>query len=87
MTHKIVQAASRPLLQKPQGRGTHSVGTGKESRNPGPPVQEPWLNYVMTIKYTEESKPIVDSNRLLTECRARGMVAERLFGEREVALC
>jgi L-ascorbate metabolism protein UlaG (beta-lactamase superfamily) len=48
--------------------------------------QEPWLNYVMSLKYTEESKPIVDSNRLLTECRTRGIVAERLFGEREVAL-
>ena len=48
--------------------------------------QEPWLNYVMSLKYTEESKPIVESNRLLAECRARGIVAERLFGEKEVAL-
>lgn len=48
--------------------------------------QEPWLNYVMSIKYTEQSKPIVESNRLLDACRARGIVAERLFGEKEVAL-
>ncbi len=47
--------------------------------------QEPWLNYVMSIKYTEASKPIVESNRLLSACRARGITAERLFGEKEVA--
>jgi hypothetical protein len=46
--------------------------------------QEPWLNYVMSIKYTEQSRPIVESNRLLQECAARGMVAERLFGEKEI---
>jgi L-ascorbate metabolism protein UlaG (beta-lactamase superfamily) len=48
--------------------------------------QEPWLNYVMSLKYTEESRPIVDSNRLIAECRARGIAAERLFGEREILL-
>jgi L-ascorbate metabolism protein UlaG (beta-lactamase superfamily) len=48
--------------------------------------QEPWLNYVMSIKYTDQSRPIVDSNRLIDVCRARGMEAERLFGEREILL-
>ena len=48
--------------------------------------QEPWLNYVMSIKYTPESNPIVESNRLLDSCRQRGMLAERLFGEREMLL-
>lgn len=46
--------------------------------------QEPWLNYIMSIKYTEESRPIVESNRLLEECRRRGLASERLFGEREM---
>jgi L-ascorbate metabolism protein UlaG (beta-lactamase superfamily) len=46
--------------------------------------QEPWLNYIMSLKYTEESKPIVESNRLIKECAARGIVAERLFGEKEI---
>jgi L-ascorbate metabolism protein UlaG (beta-lactamase superfamily) len=46
--------------------------------------QEPWLNHVMSIKYTEQSRPIVESNRLLEACRARGIAAERLFGEREI---
>lgn len=48
--------------------------------------QEPWLNHVMSIKYTPESNPIVHSNRLLDACRERGMIAERLFGEREMLL-
>jgi L-ascorbate metabolism protein UlaG (beta-lactamase superfamily) len=48
--------------------------------------QEPWLNYVMSIKYTEQSKPIVESDRLLHECRSRGIVAERLFGEKEILI-
>lgn len=46
--------------------------------------QEPWLNYVMSIKYTEQSRPIVESNRLIAECRARGITSERLFGEKEI---
>jgi L-ascorbate metabolism protein UlaG (beta-lactamase superfamily) len=48
--------------------------------------QEPWLNYVMSIKYTEESNPIVQSNLLLQTCHERGIVAERLFGEKEILL-
>jgi hypothetical protein len=48
--------------------------------------QEPWLNYVMSIKYTKDSRPIVHSNRLIQECRSRGMNAERLFGEKEILL-
>jgi L-ascorbate metabolism protein UlaG (beta-lactamase superfamily) len=48
--------------------------------------QEPWLNYVMSLKYSETSRPIVESNRLIHACRERGIVAERLFGEREMFL-
>ena len=48
--------------------------------------QEPWLNYVMSIKYTEQSRPIVESNKLIEECRARGLGVERLFGEKEILL-
>ncbi|MDQ1560105.1 MAG: hypothetical protein QOD32_3165 [Pyrinomonadaceae bacterium] len=48
--------------------------------------QEPWLNYVMSIKYTEESRPIVESNKLMQACHARGIVGERLFGEKEIFL-
>jgi L-ascorbate metabolism protein UlaG (beta-lactamase superfamily) len=48
--------------------------------------QEPWLNYIMSIKYTAESRPIVESDRLLQNCRERGVIAERLFGEKEILL-
>lgn len=48
--------------------------------------QEPWLNYVMSVKYTDESNPIIASNRLIDDCHEMGIVAERLFGEKEILL-
>lgn len=48
--------------------------------------QEPWLNYIMSVKYTPESNPIIASEALIEECTARGVVAERLFGEKEIFL-
>lgn len=45
---------------------------------------EPWLKYFTSIRYTEESRPITHSNRLIEECRRRGLVSERLFGEKEI---
>lgn len=48
--------------------------------------QEPWLNYILTLKYTSESRPITESNRLLAACAERGITAERLFGEKEILL-
>jgi L-ascorbate metabolism protein UlaG (beta-lactamase superfamily) len=48
--------------------------------------QEPWLNHIMSLKYTEESRPIVESNRLIGERIAHGAYAERLFGEKEILI-
>lgn len=48
--------------------------------------QEPWLNYIMSVKYTEQSNPIIASNKLIEACRSRGVQAERLFGEKEILL-
>lgn len=45
---------------------------------------EPWLEYISSIKYTDESKPIVESNALIQKCTDKGIVAERLFGEKEI---
>ncbi|RBL90510.1 MBL fold metallo-hydrolase [Chitinophaga flava] len=45
---------------------------------------EPWLEFISTIRYTEESRPIVQSNLLVAECINRGITAERLFGEKEI---
>lgn len=46
--------------------------------------QEPWLTYALSIKYTEESNPIIDSNKLIESCRTREITAERLFGKKEL---
>jgi len=48
--------------------------------------QEPWLNYIMSLKYTEQSRPIVESNKLIEACKGRNIVAERLFGEKEILM-
>jgi L-ascorbate metabolism protein UlaG (beta-lactamase superfamily) len=45
---------------------------------------EPWLKFISSIQYTDESNPIVASNKLIEACRQSGMVAERLFGEKEL---
>lgn len=45
--------------------------------------QEPWLGYIMSVHYTAESRPIVCSDQLIAACRARGVVAERLYGSME----
>ena len=46
--------------------------------------QEPWCEFISSIKYTDESIPIVESNKLVEECISRGLIAERLFGEKEI---
>ena len=46
--------------------------------------QEPWLNHVMSIRYDDDSRPIVESNRLIRTCQSVGIRSERLFGEREM---
>jgi L-ascorbate metabolism protein UlaG (beta-lactamase superfamily) len=48
--------------------------------------QEPWLTYLTSIQYTEESKPIVESNRLVEACRQRGITSERLYYQKEIHL-
>ena len=46
--------------------------------------QEPWLEFISSIKYTEESNPIVASNKLLKYCMEKEIISERLFGEKEL---
>ncbi|MBB6112605.1 L-ascorbate metabolism protein UlaG, beta-lactamase superfamily [Mucilaginibacter lappiensis] len=43
---------------------------------------EPWLKYISSIKYTDESKPIVESNKLIEYCRSKNIEPERLYGEK-----
>ena len=45
---------------------------------------EPWLTYLTSIHYTDESRPIVQSRALVQTCAALGIPAEVLFGKREM---
>ncbi|MFA0960206.1 MBL fold metallo-hydrolase [Roseivirga sp. BDSF3-8] len=45
---------------------------------------EPWLEFISSIKYTDESKPIVESNRLLEKCKELNIDGERLYGEKTI---
>ena len=47
---------------------------------------EPWLSYLVAAHYTEQSRPIIESDRLVASCKHRGIVAERLFGRKEILL-
>jgi L-ascorbate metabolism protein UlaG (beta-lactamase superfamily) len=47
---------------------------------------EPWLTYLTSIPYADESRPIVESRALVRECRAMGVCAEALHGKRELRL-
>jgi L-ascorbate metabolism protein UlaG (beta-lactamase superfamily) len=48
--------------------------------------QEPWLNHVMSLKYSAHSPPIVESNKLMRLRHDAGLHAERLFGSKELLL-
>ena len=48
--------------------------------------QEPWLNHIMCLRYSDSSPQIVESNKLLEACQKRGIISERLFGCREMYL-
>ncbi len=45
---------------------------------------EPWVEFITSVKYTDASNPIVQSNQLLRFCEGRGITAERLYGEKEL---
>jgi len=49
-------------------------------------AQEPWLIHISGLAYTETSVQILESNRLVEECKAQGISAERLFGKHEMLL-
>ncbi|MFK7784273.1 MAG: MBL fold metallo-hydrolase [Crocinitomicaceae bacterium] len=46
--------------------------------------EEPWIDYILEVHYTEESNPIIQSNMLVEKCRNEGRKAQRLFGEAEL---
>ncbi len=48
--------------------------------------QEPWCCFISSLKYTSESKPIVESGKLVATCIERGRPAELLFGKKEILI-
>lgn len=46
--------------------------------------QEPWVNHILDNQFTEESNSVIESRRLVEECKARGIYAENLFGKKEI---
>lgn len=48
--------------------------------------QEPWLTFITSIQYTDQSRPIVEANRLVEDCRGLNITSERLYGQKEIYL-
>lgn len=48
--------------------------------------QEPWLGHIRGVRPTPQSMHIIESDRLVEECRRRGIVSERLFNKKEMIL-
>jgi L-ascorbate metabolism protein UlaG (beta-lactamase superfamily) len=48
--------------------------------------QEPWLNYLTSLHYTPTSRQIVESDKLVEDCRSRGIPSERLYCQKEIVL-
>lgn len=47
---------------------------------------EPWLKHILSLEYTDQSNPIIQSKKLIDYCRSRGIYSEMLFGEKEILL-
>lgn len=47
---------------------------------------EPWFNYFMGIEYSDDSKQIVESQKLIDLCDRKGIPASRMFGRQRFDL-
>jgi len=45
---------------------------------------EPWLTYILSINYNNDSIQIKESDRFIMECNKRGILAQRLFAKNEI---
>jgi L-ascorbate metabolism protein UlaG (beta-lactamase superfamily) len=45
---------------------------------------EPWLTFISSVSYTDESPAIIESNQLIARCAAAGIAAARLYGRAEI---
>jgi L-ascorbate metabolism protein UlaG (beta-lactamase superfamily) len=48
--------------------------------------QEPWLRYLMGLEYDSDSIQLKESDKLVNHCRSEGMIAERLYGSRDILM-
>lgn len=46
--------------------------------------QEPWMQYIMGLQYKPDSIQLTESDKFLKLCAGQGIVAERLFGSKEI---
>lgn len=47
---------------------------------------EPWLGYVLSLSYKDDSKQIVESRNFIAECDKSGIDAELLYGQKTILL-
>ncbi len=47
---------------------------------------EPWLTYIMSINYHDDSKQIVESKSFIAKCLQSGVGAEMLYGHKTIML-
>lgn len=48
--------------------------------------KEPWYKYFVGLDYTDDSRQILESNKVLKACAERGMPAETLYGKKIMEL-
>ena len=48
--------------------------------------REPWYKYFMGIEYSDDSRQVIESTRMIEACNAMGVAAEALYGKKTVVL-
>lgn len=48
--------------------------------------QEPWMRYLMGLRYTEDSIQLTEVRRFIQQCKAEGIIAESLFMKKELEI-
>jgi L-ascorbate metabolism protein UlaG (beta-lactamase superfamily) len=46
--------------------------------------REPWYKYFMGIEYSDDSRQVIESRRMIAACHQKGLAAEALYGKKTV---
>lgn len=46
--------------------------------------QEPWLRHILDLEHDDSSNPVIQAKKLIEDCESRNILAENLFGEKEI---